>query len=132
MAECNAMMPSPFQDRSRWVAQNEHAFAIRDTYPVTLGHTLIVPIRLVVSVFELNADEIAACWMLLAKQRVELRSTLRPIPNAFNVGINDGETAGQTIAHAHIHLIPRYIGDHPDPRGGVRAVIPGKSIYEPG
>jgi len=122
----NTMMPSPFHDRSRWVAQNEHAFATRDTFPVSAGHTLIIPKREVVSIFELSTEETAACWLLVAEQRNVLMNTLDPAPDAFNVGINDGAVAGQTIGHAHIHLIPRYRGDHPSPRGGVRAIIPGK------
>jgi diadenosine tetraphosphate (Ap4A) HIT family hydrolase len=125
------MTSSPFHNRARWVAENELAFVIRDIFPVSPGHTLIIPKRVVPSIFELREDEIAACWALLTQQRKYLTSILRPIPDAFNVGVNDGSIAGQTIAHAHIHLIPRYAGDHPDPRGGIRAVIPGKSIYDP-
>ena len=123
------MTPSPFHDRVRWIAENELAFAIRDIYPVSLGHTLVIPKRLVVSVFDLNAKETSACWALLAEQREHLRHSLSPRPDAFNIGINDGAVAGQTVAHAHIHLIPRFTGDHPDPRGGIRAVIPGKGPY---
>jgi diadenosine tetraphosphate (Ap4A) HIT family hydrolase len=123
------MMPTPFLDRARWVDENDLAFAIRDIYPVSPGHTLIIPKRLIASVFEASAEEIAACWSLLSAQRLHLIGALRPSPEAFNVGINDGATAGQTIAHAHIHLIPRYPGDHPNPRGGIRAVIPGKGPY---
>jgi diadenosine tetraphosphate (Ap4A) HIT family hydrolase len=125
----SAMMPSPFFDRSRWVSENNHAFAIRDIFPVSVGHTLVIPKREVVSIFDLSVEEVTACWSLVAQQRDELMRTLQPAPDAFNVGINDGALAGQTISHAHIHLIPRYRGDHPNPRGGVRAVIPGKGPY---
>lgn len=111
------------------MAENDFAFAILDSYPVSPGHTLVIPKRLVVSVFDLRPDELAACWDLLAARRAAIVESLRPRPIAFNIGINDGEIAGQTIAHAHIHLIPRFLGDHPDPRGGVRGVIPGKGPY---
>jgi diadenosine tetraphosphate (Ap4A) HIT family hydrolase len=123
---------SPFLDRSRWAMENDLAFAFIDNFPVSPGHTLIIPKRIVASVFELEADEISACWSLLATQRAHLQATLNPSPQAFNVGINDGAVAGQTVAHAHIHLIPRYLGDHPNPRGGIRAVIPGKGSYAAG
>lgn len=118
---------SPFLDKGRWVNENEHAVALLDGYPVAQGHTLIVPKRSVPSIFELTNEELLACWKLLLAERKKLQRALRP--DGFNVGVNDGDAAGQTVAHAHIHLIPRYRGDHPSPRGGVRAVIPGKSSY---
>lgn len=123
------MTQSPFLDRSRWLAENRYAFALLDMYPVSPGHTLIVPKRAVRTVFDLQDRETAACWQLLVQQRGVLQRDLRPSPTGFNVGVNDGEVAGQTIDHAHIHLIPRYRGDHPNPRGGVRSVIPGRSSY---
>jgi diadenosine tetraphosphate (Ap4A) HIT family hydrolase len=118
---------SPFLDPARWINQNEYAAALRDTYPVSPGHTLIVPKRLIGSVFDLSPPEVEACWDLLDCERKRLLDEFKP--DGFNIGVNIGEAAGQTIWQAHFHLIPRYRGDHPTPRGGVRAVIPGKADY---
>lgn len=118
---------SPFLDPSRWINQNGYAAALRDIYPVSPGHTLIVPKRLVGSVFELSPPEVAGCWDLLKAEQKRLVEEFKP--DGFNIGVNIGEAAGQTIWQAHFHLIPRYLGDHSAPRGGVRAVIPGKADY---
>lgn len=118
---------SPFLDPQKWISENELAAALRDTYPVSPGHTLIVPKRIVASFFDLTEKELTACWALLLKERERLDGDLQPA--GYNVGINIGATAGQTVYHAHIHLIPRFDGDHPNPRGGVRGVIPGKAQY---
>ena len=120
-------VPSPFLDPSRWIGENEHAVAVRDLRPVTRGHTLVVPRREVTSIFELSAEEMGGCWALLGEMRSRLDEELQP--DGYNVGINVGTAAGQSVAHAHIHLIPRLDGDHDDPRGGVRAVIPAKQRY---
>lgn len=122
------MKDSPFLDESRWISQNEYAFAVRDGFPVAPGHTLVLPRRMVSSLFELTQEEILACWHLLQEERIKLIQETGC--QDFNVGVNVGEAAGQTIAHAHIHLIPRKMGDHPHPRGGVRGVIPGKADYK--
>ena len=82
---------------------------------------------MVTSVFELDPNEIQACWNLLEAERERLIKEVGP--DGFNIGVNIGEAAGQTVPHAHFHLIPRFYGDHPSPRGGVRAVIPGKADY---
>jgi diadenosine tetraphosphate (Ap4A) HIT family hydrolase len=107
---------------SRVVAENDHAAAIRDKEPAAQGHTLVIPKRHCASFFDLSEKEVEACFRLLREQRSKLLAEYHPA--GFNLGVNDGEAAGQTIAHAHWHLIPRYRGDHPDPRGGVRHVIP--------
>ena len=108
---------------SRIIAENASAVAIRDREPASAGHTLIVPKRHCRSFFELSAEEVAACYALLCAERERLaRGDERP--DGWNVGVNEGAAAGQSVEHAHIHLIPRYRGDHPDPRGGVRHVIP--------
>ncbi|MGH7859201.1 MAG: HIT family protein [Candidatus Binatia bacterium] len=113
----------PFCDLgSRVVAENELAVAVRDLEPASKGHTLVVPKRHCTSFFELTSAESQACYALLQQQRELLLRELRP--DAFNVGVNDGAAAGQSVEHTHLHLIPRYEGDHPDPRGGVRHVIP--------
>ena len=118
---CN-LDPSRIEDR------NEFFVAIKDLYPVTEGHTLIIPSRHVESFFELTRDEEIAMLDMLSSQKEEL-SQLDTTITGFNVGINDGEDAGQTIMHCHIHLIPRRKGDMESPRGGVRGVIPGKQSY---
>ena len=118
---CN-LEPSRIEDR------NEFFVAIKDLYPVTEGHTLIIPSRHVESFFELSKDEQIAMLDMLSSQKKEL-SQLDTTITGFNVGINDGEDAGQTIMHCHIHLIPRREGDMESPRGGVRGVIPDKQSY---
>ena len=118
---CN-LEPSRIEDR------NEFFVAIKDLYPVTEGHTLIIPSRHVESFFELTRDEEIAMLDMLSSQKEKL-SQLDTSITGFNVGINDGEDAGQTIMHCHIHLIPRRKGDMESPRGGVRGVIPDKQSY---
>ena len=118
---CN-LEPSRIEDR------NEFFVAIKDLYPVTEGHTLIIPNRHVESFFELTRDEEIAMLDMLSSQKEKLSQLDKSI-TGFNVGINDGEDAGQTIMHCHIHLIPRRKGDMESPRGGVRGVIPGKQSY---
>ena len=107
--------------------QNASAIAIRDDFPVTHGHTLVVPRQHVSSIFELAHAEYTRLWKLVFKIRITL--ALHFSPAGFNIGINDGQAAGQTIPHAHIHIIPRYEGDVTDPRGGVRWIIPDKAVY---
>ena len=118
---------SPFTNPSRWINQNELAAAIRDEFPVSPGHTLIIPKRVVTSIFALSEQEVAACWALLKEEKDRLEKELAP--DGFNIGVNVGSAAGQTVSHVHIHLIPRFRGDHPFPRGGIRAVIPEKANY---
>jgi diadenosine tetraphosphate (Ap4A) HIT family hydrolase len=103
------------------------ALVLRDAYPISPGHTLIIPRRHIASFFELTAEERADLLTLLDQARVGLDTEFRP--DAYNIGINDGPAAGQTIGHLHIHLIPRYAGDQPDPRGGVRWIFPDKADY---
>ena len=109
------------------VAQNAHTFTVRDTLPVSPGHTLIVPKRHIAGIFEAEPDEVAALWEALQKARMQLLNEYSP--DGFNIGINDGLAAGQTILHLHIHIIPRYKGDMPDPRGGIRWIFPDKAVY---
>ncbi len=112
----------------RIVAENELCFAIRDAFPVTPLHTLIIPKRHVADYFDLYQPELNAAHSLLAEQR-QLIQSKDPSVTGFNVGINAGSEAGQTIFHVHVHLIPRRQGDVEQPRGGVRGVIPGKQSY---
>lgn len=113
----------------RRIAATPVAFAIRDGFPVSTGHTLIVPRRHIGSWFDATAAERDAITALLDECRKQLDREFQPA--AYNIGINDGPAAGQTVPHLHVHLIPRYTGDLPDPRGGVRWVLPGKAKYWP-
>lgn len=122
-------VPCPFCElpESRIRSGNQHGVVIRDGFPVSPGHTLIIPRRHVGSLFELDAKARDALMDLLASAREQLIA--EHAPDGFNIGINDGAAAGQTVAHLHIHLIPRYRGDRADPRGGVRWIFPDKADY---
>ena len=125
----NTMNNCPFCNlpRDRIVFDSELALAIRDKFPVSPGHTLIVPKRHVASFCDTTPEEQAALLKLLRIARVDLDHVHHPA--AYNVGVNDGAAAGQTVMHLHVHLIPRYPGDRDDPRGGVRWVLPEKAAY---
>ena len=112
------------------VRQNGLAYATRDTYPVSPGHSLVIPFRHCADFFELSPGELAACMDLLVATRNDLAAELRP--DGYNVGVNVGPAGGQGIRHVHVHLIPRYAGDHPTPQGGVRRIIPWKADYPRG
>ena len=103
------------------------AVAIVDSFPLTQGHTLVVPRRHVASFFELTLEERLAIMELLDGAKAVLDK--KYAPDAYNIGINDGPAAGQTVMHVHVHLIPRYKGDADDPRGGVRWIFPRKADY---
>ncbi len=122
-------LESPFAPLApdRIVFENETVVAFYDRYPVSPGHTLVVARQVTASLYDLPDGVQAAVWAAVREVRRILRD--RHAPAAFNIGLNDGPAAGQTIAHAHIHLIPRYPGDHPDPRGGLRWIFPGKARY---
>jgi diadenosine tetraphosphate (Ap4A) HIT family hydrolase len=122
-------VPCPFCSlpRDRVLHERETAFALRDGFPVSPGHTLITSKRHVASFFEITDAERADLMPLLAAARDDLDRQFRPA--GYNIGINDGTAAGQTVPHLHIHLIPRYAGDRDDPRGGVRWVLPDKAAY---
>ncbi len=107
------------------IAESPRFLALADGYPVSPGHARIVPREHVVSLADLTADALGEAFGLLAKARTLIDAAYRP--DAYNVGINDGRAAGRTVDHLHIHLIPRYEGDVPDPRGGVRLILPGPS-----
>jgi diadenosine tetraphosphate (Ap4A) HIT family hydrolase len=113
--------------QERIIDSNELALVIRDGYPVSPGHTLVIPKRHIGSWFEITQAEQQALLDLLAKAKVVLETEFKP--DGYNIGINDGPTAGQTVPHLHMHLIPRYKGDQEDPRGGVRWIIPEKAKY---
>ncbi len=123
MADCPFCTISP----DKMIAQDSLTFTVRDTLPVSPGHTLILPKRYVASIFEATKEEVAALWEALQQARSGLIKEFSP--DGFNIGINDGLVSGQTIPHLHIHLIPRYKGDMPDPRGGIRWIFPDKAKY---
>jgi len=108
--------------------ENELAYLSYDSYPVTDLHCLIIPKRHVKNYFELTDEEIVACNKLIKKIKKEIENK-DPTVKGFNIGINSGKTAGQSIMHCHIHLIPRREGDVKDPQGGIRSVIPLKQYY---
>lgn len=112
----------------RIIAENELAYAIRDAFPVTELHTLIIPKRHVANYFDLYQPELNAIQMFLRDQRKQIEEGDATV-DGFNVGINSGQCAGQTIFHVHVHLIPRRQGDVEEPRGGVRGVVPRKQSY---
>jgi len=115
-------------EQNRIIAQNELAYVIRDAFPVTDGHSLIIPKRHTATYFELGQAEINAVTQLLSCAKLGLEKE-DPSITGFNIGMNNGKDAGQTIFHCHVHLIPRRKGDTKQPRGGVRHVIPDKGIY---
>jgi len=109
------------------VTKNALAYARLDAFPVTQGHILIIPFRHVSSFFDATDEERTALFDLVARCREIVAERYRP--DGWNIGVNVGPAAGQTVPHLHVHLIPRYGGDVPDPRGGVRGVIPEKQKY---
>ena len=104
------------------IAESRHAVAIPDGFPVSRGHTLVIPKARVTSVFDLDPEAQEDLWRLVARVRSDLQS--KHDPDGFNIGLNDGRAAGQTVQHAHVHVIPRFEGDVADPRGGIRWVLP--------
>ena len=106
---------------------NEHAYSARDSYAVSPGHTLVIPRRHVASFFDLMPEEINACMELISGERRLLDQEFKP--DGYNIGVNIGAAAGQSIFHVHIHIIPRYQGDVDNPQGGIRHVIPKKGHY---
>ena len=98
------------------------AASFPDAYPVAAGHTLVVPRRHVANYFDLLPDEVAALWSMVSEVQSVLATRLTP--DGWNVGVNIGDAGGQTVDHVHIHVIPRFKGDVPDPRGGIRWILP--------
>ena len=117
----------PFCGKPEMVIENELAFAHYDSYPVNPGHCLIIPRRHVADYFQATAEEKAAIWALVDEMKIIIDRDYTP--SGYNVGVNVGVTAGQSVPHIHIHMIPRYKGDVENPKGGVRGVIPHKQKY---
>jgi diadenosine tetraphosphate (Ap4A) HIT family hydrolase len=109
------------------LAQSKLSFAILDGFPVSKGHALIIPKRHISTIWELTVEEYADAFSLVRHVKDVLQLNFEP--DGMNVGVNCGEVAGQSVFHAHIHIIPRYLGDVPNPRGGVRNIIPDKGNY---
>lgn len=126
-----SMIPpeSPFSsvEIERVIFEDEDVVAFYDGYPISPGHALVVAKQVTPSLFDLPPLMRQHIWEAVSKVRSILQK--RHSPDGFNVGLNDGPAAGQTINHAHIHVIPRYKGDQPDPRGGVRWIFPDKARY---
>jgi len=160
MSDCPFCHPDP----RRLVAESPLALTLRDAFPLTPGHTLIVPRRHFANLFDATGEEIAAIWQALGRAAADLgacpalpdqvfpaadaRAGAGPAggppaatqlagtpgrpgsaPTGFNVGVNVGRAAGQTVMHLHVHLIPRVPGDQPDPRGGIRRIFPERADY---
>ena len=109
------------------LCKTDIAMAILDSFPISPGHTLVIPKRHIPDYFDLTVEEQNELWQLVNRCKVILQDRFHP--DGFNIGINVGEMAGQSIFHVHIHLIPRYEGDVKNPKGGVRHIIPGKGYY---
>jgi diadenosine tetraphosphate (Ap4A) HIT family hydrolase len=110
--------------------ENALAYCARDSFPVSPGHALVIPRRHCASFFDLTAAEVAACMELVFQERAALQAALQP--DGYNLGVNVGPAGGQSVLHVHVHLIPRYAGDHPSPQGGIRQIIPWKADYPRG
>ena len=106
---------------------NELAYSARDSYAVSPGHSVVIPKRHVASFFDLTPDEVIACMELIKEEKRLIDAEFKP--DGYNIGVNVGPAAGQSIYHVHIHIIPRYQGDVENPQGGVRHVIPKKAYY---
>jgi diadenosine tetraphosphate (Ap4A) HIT family hydrolase len=121
----NCPFCTPDEERILW--RDELVYVVRDLFPVSPSHSLIIPFRHFASIFEATPGELESITAGLLERRQQLSETLTV--NGYNIGLNEGSAAGQTILHVHIHLIPRFDRDVPDPRGGIRGVIPEKRIY---
>lgn len=121
--------PCPFcyLNKADFIAEEDLTVVIRDRYPVSSGHSLIILKKHVESFFQTTKEERLALLGAMEQGKSLLDREFKP--DGYNIGINDGEAAGQTIQHLHIHLIPRYKGDSPDPRGGIRWIFPDKAPY---
>lgn len=116
-----------FDEEKELITETTDVFAIYDKYPVNPGHALIIPKRVVANYYDLTEKEQQACWNVANQVKSILQHQYNP--DGYNIGVNVGEAAGQTISHVHIHVIPRYQHDMEDPRGGVRNVIPSRGNY---
>ena len=116
------------QEKFEVIDENDRCMTLRDSYPVTEGHCLIIPRRHVENYFDMNPQEVAAATELMHRARKRLQ-TEDPTISGFNIGTNAGKSAGQSVFHAHIHFMPRRDGDQENPQGGVRKIFPEKAHY---
>jgi ATP adenylyltransferase len=114
-------------NNANFISESALSFAIYDKYPVNEGHALVIPKRHVHNFFELSENERIGLWMLAEDVKIDLQHRFNALD--FNIGFNIGKSAGQTIAHCHLHIIPRFPNDVENPIGGIRNVIPGKGVY---
>lgn len=115
------------QLNERILIEEKHFFSVYDGFPISEGHALVIANRHIGSLFETSSEERESFFNVLEETKRILDAKFNP--NAYNIGINDGQFAGQTVPHLHVHLIPRYEGDVKDPRGGVRWLFPDKADY---
>jgi len=111
----------------RLILETRRCVAFLDTSPASKGHTLVIGKTVTASLFDLSLDVQAELWEAMRRAREILMERFHP--DGFNIGLNDGAAAGQTVAHAHVHIIPRYLHDVPDPRGGIRWILPARARY---
>ncbi|TVQ87865.1 MAG: HIT family protein [Chromatiaceae bacterium] len=123
--ECRFCVSKPGR---RLMLESEHGFAAYDLHPVSPGHYLVIPYRHFASYFDIQDAELVDLWGLVARGKDLIEEQYHP--DGYNIGINVGHWAGQSIHHLHIHVIPRYRGDVENPKGGVRGVIPHKKLYQ--
>lgn len=121
--ECPFCRPESWRIR----LETEVGLAIEDLFPVGEGHTLVIPRAHVRTIYDLAEEDQAALWELTRTVRDDLVEDLRP--DGFTIGLNEGMAAGQSVDHTHIHVIPRFLGDVPDPTGGIRAIFPQRARY---
>ncbi|MDI5986430.1 HIT family protein [Halomonas sp. M4R5S39] len=126
-APTDAECPFCHPERARVIAQHSHFFVYQDGFAVSPGHTLVIPYQHVATIADLSADEQAALFPAVLNAQRRLDESHRP--DGYNIGINQGAAGGQTVPHLHVHVIPRYHGDQPDPRGGIRWIFPDKADY---
>jgi diadenosine tetraphosphate (Ap4A) HIT family hydrolase len=113
--------------KERILFEDQECIAFWDNFPISKGHVLVIPRLHVESIFKMDPETWTAIWQMVARVRTSVAGTFQA--DGINIGVNDGQAAGQTIKHAHIHVIPRFAGDVADPRGGVRWIIPDKAKY---
>ena len=127
-AEHHTLVNCIFCQRDRPVlAETKLSLAFVDSFPVANGHALVIPKRHVATIWELTTEEYTDAFELVRHLKDLMQEKYQP--QGFNVGVNCGEAAGQSVMHAHIHIIPRYAGDVENPKGGIRNIIPGKGNY---
>ncbi len=127
LVDKNKSCPFCRLDGERIFFDSELVIGIWDTYPLNPGHALLIPRRHIRRWFDASAEEQIALTSAIEQARVAIEEQYSP--QGFNIGFNDQKAAGQRVSHLHLHVIPRYEGDVPDPRGGIRTIIPARAAY---